>query len=759
MFSISVFIGDQSNTKQGELRNYETFEDLAKPFKKCSQGRKHSSYWVRGELDPMERKNKNLATSRLLVIDADKGTDGGNAPSPYLVHRKLKIKGINHFIYTSHSHTEDINKFRVVVPFNKPFTDTNLVPLMRGIVKDLGIGWVKEMGVMTQPWFTPTRDDVGDGQFKFYEYHDGEEYVQEIKAKSEAAEEKREEDEDSTSEVCRREEGDSESLDTLHENIRTGCEIHESLRTLTFQWVKDGMSDANAKAMARTVMNGSKAAGSERWQTRFDDIDRMVDGVFDLAEPSTKEFDLDVIAVDTHIGVLPRPPGMLGELEQACYDSLLYQYREVSIVSAIGLISGICGRRFNVVTTGRTGLNMYLTLIADTGVGKDGINKFISNSIMKCVGSGGDALKKFDSFIGPSSFTGGKAVFNAFKNARSRVCVSSESGLLLQSKAGDMAGKQVMILNMYNDSGADSYTRETVFSDEEKSIGRLRAVAATIISESTPKVLMEAYSSSGLLENGYIPRQMIFRVMRRGRMNRRVREYLPDNVRHKLHDLLETCSLVQSEEDPKAYDIEFGDDIITDLFKYIDDYDQLSEENAGINPIKNTMATRINLKVVRLAAIATVFNKTKGGEKCLVIEKPEWEWAKAICNYEFDNITGALGGLQKDQAMENAIVSVYKKMSNIIDDSIKSQRCKLDKRYRKMKVIPHSKLKIACSTSPDVKEISDKYGKMTLGLDKVLSHMKENNVIVSLKTDPIGNHPNVIQILPGMVDYMRGFGI
>jgi len=510
--------------------------------------------------------------------------------------------------------------------------------------------------------------------------------------------------------------------------------------------------------MAKSLMSGSQEAGSDRWQTRFDDIDRMVDNI---TIGSDEEFELDSLPESIEsLGVLPRPPGMLGELEEACYDSLLYQYREVSIVSAIGLVAGICGRRFNVVTTGRTGLNMYLTLIADTGVGKDGINKFINNSIMKCVTETSDAVKKYESFIGPSSFTGGKAIGNAFKNARSRVCVSSESGLLLQSKAGDTAGKQVMILNMYNDSGADSYTRETVFSDEEKSINRIRAVAATIISESTPKVLMEAYSSSGLLENGYIPRQMIFRVLSRGRMNRSVKEYLPDKIKDKLHDLLEVCSMVQAEDDPKAYDIVFGKDIEDDLYNYIDGYDQISDDNAGLNPIKNTMATRINLKVVRLAAIATVFNKEKGSDNCLVIDKPEWEWAKALCDYEFNNITNTLGGLQKDQALENAIVAVYQKMDAIINDTIKSSRCKIDLRYRNAKVIPLSKLNIACSTSPDVKALSDtRGGRMKTGLEKVLEHMKENKVLVDLQRDPIGKSPNVIKMLPSIVDYMRGFGI
>ena len=745
MFSISVFIGDQSNTKQGELRNYETFEDLAKPFKKCTQGKKHSSYFVRGALEPMERKNKNMISSRLLVIDADMGMGGKAAPAPYIVHRKLKLRGINHFLYTSHSHSETANKFRVVVPC-QVFIQAELEELMRGLLKGLEIGWVKEMGVMTQPWFTPTRDDVGDGQFKFYEYHEGQSYEQEIKAKSKAQEE----------EVCGQTESGSQAeepqgLDQLHENIRTGSELHESLRTLTFQWVRDGMSSANAKAMAKSVMNGSAAAGTERWQTRYDDIDRMVDGV----ENSDEEFELDKIETRHHNGKMPRPPGMLGELYDAAYDFLLYQYPEVAMASAVGVVAGIAGRRFNMAQPIPAGLNVFLTVIASTGCGKDRINDFANLCIR-----GGEGVKSYASFIGPSYFTSPKAIINQFDDARSRLCIVSEAGMMLKVKSGNVEGTTAFILDALQCSHTGGYTKSHAYSSNDDSMPSLRAMAMTIVSESTPDQLYDAYQQSGALTSGYLPRQTLLKIgSRQTVMNRHVKNSLPEALGVRMNELLETCSAVQAEADPKAFMLMFEDGLEDDFYEYSTHYNEMSAEAEGIDAVKQHMATRAAQKACKLAGIATVFNKRRDADNALIVEKREWEWAKSLCDYEYDHITSALSGLGTDQGLDNAVRAVYQKLISICDDSIKDKKCKIDAKHRMSKVVPYSSLRIACKNNTNVTSINDSHGRMVTGLDKVLKHMEDNKALRFLDRDPLGGRSNkLVKVLPGMVEFIRPFG-
>ena len=65
------------------------------------------------------------------------------------------------------------------------------------------------------------------------------------------------------------------------------------------------------------------------------------------------------------------PPGLMGEIVDFIYRSATRQVPEVALAGAIGLMSGMCGRAFNTQTG--TGLSMYTLLLAQTGIGKDGM--------------------------------------------------------------------------------------------------------------------------------------------------------------------------------------------------------------------------------------------------------------------------------------------------------------------------------------------------------------------------------------------------
>jgi len=53
----------------------------------------------------------------------------------------------------------------------------------------------------------------------------------------------------------------------------------------------------------------------------------------------------------------------LGEIAHFIYNAAPRQVEEVAIAGAIGLLSGICGRSYNV---SGTGLNQYILLLAKT---------------------------------------------------------------------------------------------------------------------------------------------------------------------------------------------------------------------------------------------------------------------------------------------------------------------------------------------------------------------------------------------------------
>jgi AAA domain/Bifunctional DNA primase/polymerase, N-terminal len=105
----------------------------------------------------------------------------------------------------------------------------------------------------------------------------------------------------------------------LIDNIREGRELHDSLRNLAAKLVKSGMSEGAAINFLRAAMNASAAPHNERWQERYDDIPRLVEGAVELrgetgAEetPSTDVPDLP-LAIDVWLKRdLPAPDYLIG---------------------------------------------------------------------------------------------------------------------------------------------------------------------------------------------------------------------------------------------------------------------------------------------------------------------------------------------------------------------------------------------------------------------------------------------------------------
>ena len=752
MYEITYFKGSHTNTKGGQVWGFDTFDELASEFSRCAKGAKFSAYIVRGKLANGERKDANMKSSKLLIIDGDEGLRGKPLCKPEEVHSALCDMGLNHFIYTTHSHNTEQNKFRVVIASEEYNRDdikgNNKLVLKELALRGCKIKHVKEMDTWSQPWFVPTRDNPDDGLFEHFKYIDGKEW--EI-IKDEQENETEAEETETQTET----DGSAESLDQMHENIRTGKEYHESLRTLSYQYIKDGMSGANCKAILKALLNGSRDAGSERWNVRYRDIDRLVEGAVNRAnEEAAGEFDMPSVEEGESTGDLPKPPGLLGELYDCCYNTLLYQYHEVALVSSIGLVAGIIGRKFNVMEPAPTGLNLFLTIVAGTGFGKESIATFIN----KCVRGSSKGLKEHRSFIGPSNFTGPKAIVNSFTDARSRVCVISEAGLMMKVKSGNVEGKTAFILDAFSTSHSEGYTKESSYSSKDDYVAEIRAMAMTIISESTEDQLMDAYKSSGALASGYLPRQLIFKIDKRSdKVNRKAEYKLSEELRDKLSVIMELSASVQSEEDPLAINIFFSDDTHEDMLDYIDKYASIAREFEKTDMVKSVMATRIAQKAVRLAGICSVFNsKIIGSDICM----SEWSWAKSLCDYEFERVSSALSGLAGNDDMDNAVLAVYTKMAGILDDSIKNKKCRVDYRYRKRKLITYGVLKIATDKNTIIRTMGDdkRSNSYRTGLDKVLDYMEKQGVIKLLSADPLGGKSTrLVQVNEGIIEFIYGY--
>jgi hypothetical protein len=474
--------------------------------------------------------------------------------------------------------------------------------------------------------------------------------------------------------------------------IMSGKNYHENLVSLSYQMKQEGVRDDYIVLALQGFMQATTADKDERWQSRYDDIPRIVAGAVEktidlgmfnsigdmgdtnegqsqrgLDTPLCESSDSDS-SDSSDRWEMPWPNGMLGELARDAYDMARFQYREVAIVSAIGLVAGIVGRKFNV---SNTGLNLYLTLIMQSGMGKDAISEFVHRTLYG-LNEHGNA----SSFAGPVRFTGPKGVIKSLDTARSQVCVFTEAGLLLKSKSGDKEGLARVLLSLYGRSGWGQYSGSEIFSKDEDMIKSLHAPALTIINEATPETLLEAFDSDIYLERGDLPRQSIYRVHGRKpypNINTRL-ELSPDSL-DKLKHLTAMCSKIQSVEDFKVHSMQFHPSILNEVNEYAHYLVDIENEQRGSNPLKSLMASRMWLKAAKFSAIAAVYNNDH-----VTIHQDDWKWGLSMVEYEMGGIESFFSGSKKHSEEEVEIAVVCGKILNNRYKSAKMQSSTQDRK-------------------------------------------------------------------------------
>lgn len=207
-------------------------------------------------------------------------------------------------------------------------------------------------------------------------------------------------------------------------------------------------------------------------------------------------------------GELPPPPGLVGELAQYIYSSAIRPVPEVALAAALGLVAGVAGRTY--YTSGLpTGLNLYLILLAKTGIGKEGGKQGINRLLSEISPS----IPTVSRFIGPTSFASGQALVKHFEERPCFYSVLDEFGHTLKrittpKASGAEQALHSELLALYSRSGPDGFVGVQAYSDKEKNTAVVRAPSLTIIGESTPEVFFGCLDSA-LVQDGLVPRLLV----------------------------------------------------------------------------------------------------------------------------------------------------------------------------------------------------------------------------------------------------------
>lgn len=182
-----------SRTMTGGVSNIQvqpfnlTLSELVVMFQpeQVKAGPKDGPYFLRGSCNGGRSDAAMVqAENLLIIIDGDSSvSDEGEivegAPDPKLAHEAMKQAGIEHVIYTSHSHHKhgnSFNKWRLLVPSDATaHTLTSGVDAILDILHLSGVkvAPVKENNSLSQPWFFPRLEAGRAGVYYCASYETG----------------------------------------------------------------------------------------------------------------------------------------------------------------------------------------------------------------------------------------------------------------------------------------------------------------------------------------------------------------------------------------------------------------------------------------------------------------------------------------------------------------------------------------------------------------------------------------------------------
>lgn len=200
------------------------------------------------------------------------------------------------------------------------------------------------------------------------------------------------------------------------------------------------------------------------------------------------------------------PPGLLGDVAQFILDQAPRPVPEIALAGAIGLLSGITGRAYNV---SGTGLNQYLLLIAKTGRGKEAIASGISK-LMKAVQASVPAAADF---IGPTAIASSPGLLKWMAEKPCIYSVVGEFGYKLKEMSSLTANVNTTaimgtLLDLYNKSGKGNVVGSSAYSDKANNTHVVNSPSFTLIGESTPSKLYENINES-MVSDGLLPRFIV----------------------------------------------------------------------------------------------------------------------------------------------------------------------------------------------------------------------------------------------------------
>lgn len=355
------------------------------------------------------------------------------------------------------------------------------------------------------------------------------------------------------------------------------------------------------------------------------------------------------VPLNTSVGSLP--PGLLGEIARFIYIAAPRQVPEMALAAAIGLMAGICGRSYNISATG---LNQYVILIANTGMGKEAM----PSGIEKLMAAIRQYVPASSAFIGPSEIASGQALIKYIDETPCFVSMLGEFGLRLQELSSQNASPvqkmlRRMIMDLYHKSGATNVLRPSIYSDKANNTKIVHAPSFSILGETTPENFYNAIDEAMIAE-GLLPRFTLIEYQgNRPPSNTAHSEATPNFA---LVDQLATLAAycLQLMQAARVINVQMDSQalkLMADLDKYADD----KINNASRDAIRS-LWNRAHIKALKLGALIAV------GVNYLnpVMTREHAEWAINTVEHDIKTLltrfeSGAIGSTSSENKQTDEV--------------------------------------------------------------------------------------------------------
>lgn len=416
------------------------------------------------------------------------------------------------------------------------------------------------------------------------------------------------------------------------------------------------------------------------------------------------------------------PPGFVGALAQYMFNSAYLPIKEVAITSALGLMAGICGKAWHVP---KSGLNLYIILVARSAIGKEALHDGISSVVNACL----KYSPIFGNFVDFTEFASGPALIKACAHNQSFVNVSGEWGRRMKrianedEREGPMTTLRTQMTNLYQKSAPRSIVGGIGYSSQENNIEQLTSVAYSLVGESTPTTFYDSLTES-MMEDGFLSRFLVIQYEGdRPEKNPNMLEFPDDALTRYMCSIAGAAdiNIAKNESQPVQRTEEAAN--------MLADFDTLTARNirATNDESRRQMWNRAMLKALRVAALLAVGDNFTNP----VITAAHARWAIDLIMSDIAVMQKRLDGGDVgigDQARERKLVDILKQyMNKPVPASYK-----IPEAMRENSIVSRNYLQLRTGRVSSF--YKHKFGP-SKALDETLQQMISNGMIMEVKSD------------------------